>query len=79
MSLLTWVVFGLITGLVINYVSPNSRSFLGTILLGVLGAVLGGFLESAFSENNGSLISMIGVFSGAILLLFMQRALLRNS
>ncbi|MBI2599339.1 GlsB/YeaQ/YmgE family stress response membrane protein [Candidatus Daviesbacteria bacterium] len=79
MNLLSWIIFGLIVGVVANIIDPHParEGWLGTIILGILGAVLGGFL--------GNIIFGVGVtgfnFSsfavavlGALLLLFIGRA-----
>lgn len=79
MLILSWIVFGMIVGMVTNILDPHPEEggVIGAMILGILGAVLGGFL--------GNLILGIGIsgfnftsFSiailGSLLLLFVQRA-----
>ena len=46
MSIIEWVVFGLIVGVVAKFVTPgpDSGGLILTILLGIAGASLGGFI-----------------------------------
>ena len=48
MSLLAWVFFGLIAGSIANLLDPepSKGGILGSIILGVLGAVVGGYLAN---------------------------------
>lgn len=49
MSILYWIIFGLITGSVANFIGPNSQDgIVGSIILGVIGAVVGGYLGKDF-------------------------------
>ena len=49
MGILLWIVFGLIAGVVAKFVmpGPDSGGIVLTILLGVAGAVVGGFIGTA--------------------------------
>lgn len=48
MSLLAWIVFGSIAGLVAHLLDPkqDQGGMLGAMILGVLGAMMGGFLAN---------------------------------
>ena len=50
MGILSWIVFGLIAGLIAKFVMPgkDGGGFITTTLLGVVGAVLGGFAGTRF-------------------------------
>ena len=49
-SLLSWIVTGLIVGLIARALFPGKQSmgFIMTVVLGVVGAALGGLISSAF-------------------------------
>ena len=46
MSLLSWILFGLLAGLVakVIYTGKEPGGFLVTIIIGIIGAMLGGFI-----------------------------------
>jgi uncharacterized membrane protein YeaQ/YmgE (transglycosylase-associated protein family) len=76
MGILSWIVFGLVVGIVAKLVTPGKDpgGFIVTVLLGVAGALLGGFVGRAMgfygpSETAGWLMSI----GGAILLLVIYR------
>lgn len=75
-----WIIFGLIVGVVAKLLMPgrDPGGFVITILLGIAGAVFGGFLGRALGlyrpgEPAGFLMSIIG----AILLLALYRVVAR--
>lgn len=82
MNILTWIVFGLIVGVIANYLDPQpSRGgILGSIILGILGALLGGFLGDLIfgvAVTGFNFTSFILAVIGALLLLFIGRAFRR--
>ena len=58
MGFLTWIIVGLIAGAIAKALMPGGRDepsgWIGTILLGIVGAVLGGFLSSLFFGGGGA-------------------------
>jgi uncharacterized membrane protein YeaQ/YmgE (transglycosylase-associated protein family) len=80
MGILTWIVMGLIVGVIAKLLMPGKDpgGFIITILLGIAGAFLGGFIGKALGFgtvtgfNLGSLLLATG---GAILLLVLYRFL----
>jgi len=80
MGILTWIVMGLIVGVIAKILMPGKDpgGFIITILLGIAGAFLGGFIGKALGFgpvtgfNFGSLLLATG---GAILLLLLYRFL----
>ncbi len=73
-----WIVFGLIVGVLAKLVMPGKDpgGIVVTVLLGIVGALLGGFLGRALQlygpgEPAGVIMSVIG----AVLLLFGYRKL----
>lgn len=76
MSVLGWILFGLVVGAVAKLLMPgrDPGGFIVTILLGVAGALIGGFLGRALGwygpgEAAGFLMSLVG----AVVLLFLYR------
>jgi len=63
----SWIVFGFIVGAIAKLLTPgrDPGGFLVTILLGIAGSLLGGYLGRAFgwygpNQNAGVLMSIIG-------------------
>lgn len=80
MNLLTWILFGLIVGIIANAIDPqpNKGGLFGAILLGIGGAFLGGFLANllfGLGVSGFDLTSFLVAVSGSLLLLFAGRAI----
>ena len=78
LSIIGWIVFGLVVGVVAKLLMPgrDPGGVIVTILLGVVGALLGGFLGRALglygpNDAAGLIMSVIG----AVVLLFAYRKL----
>ncbi len=83
MGFLTWIILGLVAGLIAKFVMPGNDpgGLLVTILVGIAGAVVGGFVASAigFGAVSGINIRSIGIAAiGAFVLLFALRMLKRS-
>ena len=81
MGILSWIVFGLVVGIIAKLVTPgrDPGGFIVTMLLGIAGALLGGCLGRAMgfygqNESAGWLMSI----AGAILLLVLYRLVARR-
>jgi uncharacterized membrane protein YeaQ/YmgE (transglycosylase-associated protein family) len=81
MGILSWILFGLVIGIIAKLLMPgrDPGGFIVTILLGIAGALLGGFIGRAMgfygpTEGAGWLMSI----GGAILLLVIYRMLVRR-
>jgi len=81
MGILTWIVFGLVVGIIAKLLTPGKDpgGFIVTMLLGIAGALLGGFIGRAMGfygpgETAGWLMSI----GGAILLLLLYRLMVRR-
>lgn len=84
MNILAWIVFGLIVGAIANWLDPrpSQGGFLGAIILGILGALLGGFLGDllfGIGVTGFNFSSFIVAVIGALILLFVSRAFLRQT
>ena len=83
MSILAWIVLGLIAGAIAKAIMPGNDpgGIIVTIIIGIVGAFLGGFLGNmvAGSGLNGfSLWSIILAVVGAMLLLWIYRMTTRT-
>ena len=77
MSLLTWIVVGLIAGLLADLVVPGKQNWLVDTLVGMAGAVIGGWLFTAFGgapATGFNLWSILVAFIGAVILLYIVKA-----
>lgn len=80
MGLLAWIIFGLIVGAIAKYIVPGEGpgGILGDIIVGIIGALLGGWLWGVFTHNPGitgfNIGSAIVAIIGAVVLLFIIRA-----
>ena len=78
MSILAWLVVGLIAGFLAKFVVPGEGpgGVVGDILVGVVGAVIGGWVFNMMGHSSADGINVysIGVaFIGAVILLFVAR------
>jgi uncharacterized membrane protein YeaQ/YmgE (transglycosylase-associated protein family) len=81
MGILSWILFGLVIGIIAKLLMPgrDPGGFIVTILLGIAGALLGGFIGRAMgfygpNESAGWIISILG----AIILLVIYRMMVRR-
>jgi uncharacterized membrane protein YeaQ/YmgE (transglycosylase-associated protein family) len=83
-SILGWIVFGLLAGTVARALTPGRQGIgcFGTLAVGVVGALLGGFLgEAVFDEDidfGWDLKPFLLAVAGAIVLLLALNALRRR-
>jgi len=80
MNILAWIVFGLVAGVIAKLIVPGKDpgGFIVTILLGVAGAIVGGWVGTAagFTPVSGfNLGGMVVAVLGAVLLLLIYRLL----
>lgn len=83
MSILGWIIFGAIVGVVAKFLMPghDPGGFIVTILLGIVGALIGGFLGRAVGmygpeqQAGGFIMSVLG----AILVLWGYRMMIGRS
>ena len=84
MSILGWILFGLLAGVVARALTPGRQAIgcFGTLAAGVVGALLGGFLgEAVFGEEidfGWDLKPFLFAVAGAIVLLLALNALRRR-
>ena len=80
-AILSWIVFGLVVGALAKLLMPGNDpgGFIVTVLLGIAGALVGGFLGQAMGfygpdQAAGYIMSIIG----AIILLALYRMMTRR-
>ena len=83
MHIIAWIIFGLIAGVIAKLLMPGDDpgGFIITILLGIAGAIVGGFLANALGlggetgnfGDRGFLIRLAFAVVGAIILLALYR------
>jgi uncharacterized membrane protein YeaQ/YmgE (transglycosylase-associated protein family) len=81
MEILSWIVFGLVIGIIAKLLMPGKDpgGFIVTTLLGIAGALVGGFVGRATglygeSQTAGWLMSILG----AVILLALYRMMARR-
>lgn len=83
-TILMWIVVGFLAGLLAKAVVPGSadepRGFVGTAVLGIVGAIVGGFIYhlltgSAAFRTTLDVMSIVWAAIGAIVVVFVARML----
>ena len=83
MAILSWIVFGLVVGVIAKLLMPGKDpgGFIVTMLLGIAGSLIGGFIGRAItggspgqSAGAGYIMSILG----AIILLAIYRMMVRR-
>jgi uncharacterized membrane protein YeaQ/YmgE (transglycosylase-associated protein family) len=82
MSFIAWIVLGLISGFIASkIVNKSGEGFIVDILLGIVGAFLGGWLFNQFGMvgvTGVNLYSMLVAVIGAVIFLVIYHALFRR-
>lgn len=77
-GLIIWLVIGAIAGwLAGKFMKGKGFGLLGDIVVGIIGALIGGFLLGGFLASLGIIGSIITAFIGAIVLLFIVRLIVK--
>ena len=78
MSCLAWIIVGAISGWLASAVMHSRLGLTGEIIVGVMGALIGGLLFEALgapAENGFSVWTILVAFLGAVILLGLMRLL----
>jgi uncharacterized membrane protein YeaQ/YmgE (transglycosylase-associated protein family) len=76
MGILGWIFFGLIVGVVAKFLTPgrDPGGFIVTILIGIVGALLGGFIGRAIGlYREDDPVGFVMAVIGSIVLLLLYR------
>ena len=80
MAFVWFILIGLVAGwLAGKLVKGGGFGVLGNIIVGVLGALLGGFLFGSLSAGGGLLGSILVATAGAVILLLLARVVKRGN
>lgn len=82
MGIISWIILGLVAGILAKWLMPgkDGGGMIVTILLGIAGAFVGGWLGSFFglgTTGGFSIGSIVTATVGAIVLLFIYRKFLK--
>ncbi len=73
MSLIAWIVLGAIAGAIGNYAVKGGFGLIGTVILGMVGALVGGFIANALLYGNDlntiNWLSLVFAVFGSILVI----------
>ncbi|MBV7413571.1 putative transglycosylase associated protein [Aeromonas encheleia] len=75
MGFMTWIVLGLIVGILAKWIMPgkDGGGFIMTVILGVIGAMVGGYVSTLLgmgTVNGFNLPSILIATVGALMVLF---------
>lgn len=75
MNFIGWILFGLVVGAIAKFLMPgrDPGGWIVTILLGIAGSFVGGFLATTLMGSQQQTAGWIGSIIGAIVLLFIYR------
>lgn len=76
-ALLMWIVIGAIAGFLAGQIMKSGFGLVGDIIVGMVGAVLGGWLLGGIIVIGGLLGSIVLATLGAVILLFILRLVRR--
>ena len=82
MGILSWIILGLVAGwLAGQFMKGGGYGLIGDIILGIIGALVGGFLASRLLDidvNGFNLVSILIAFVGACIVIGISRAVSGN-
>ncbi len=81
MDILTWLIVGLIAGVLASLVMGGGYGIIGDIIIGIVGAFLGGWLFSRLGVGtpfSGLAGTIFVAFIGAVVLIFLLRLISRG-
>jgi uncharacterized membrane protein YeaQ/YmgE (transglycosylase-associated protein family) len=82
MSVIGWIIFGLIVGIIAKFLMPgrDPGGFIITTLLGIAGALVGGFLGRFLGlYGEGDPVGFVMAIIGSIVLLLIYRMASRSA
>ena len=84
MGILTWILMGLVVGVIAKFVMPGKDpgGIFVTILIGIAGAFVGGYVGSMLGLGNVTgfnLVSLLLATGGAVILLLAYRLITKRS
>lgn len=89
-DILAWIFFGLVTGFIVNLVMPTTGGLFATMILGIVGAIFGGWLmgflnstlklnlPTATGPDSFNFPGLIVAVIGALVVVFIYRKVFRG-
>ena len=81
MGWITWILIGLVAGIIAKVVMGDRFGWIVTILLGIVGAIVGGWISGYFGGpgvTGFNLVSVLVAAGGAIVVLFIYGLVARR-
>ena len=80
MDILTWLIVGLVAGVLASFVVGGGFGLLGDIIIGIIGAFIGGwiFAQLGLGAPGGLVGTILVAFVGAVVLLLLLRLIRRR-
>ncbi len=80
LTILWWIVVGLIAGWATGKIMGSGRGFLMDIVIGIAGAIIGGWIMRAvgFAGRGGMIYTILVAIGGAIVLTWLYRLIFRG-
>ncbi len=80
MNIITWIILGALAGWIASMImkTNDEQGAIGNIIVGIIGAVLGGFVMQALGSsgiNGFNLYSILVAIGGAVILLAVYKAI----
>ncbi len=82
MNILLWIILGAISGWLASIIMKSSHGMLEDIILGIIGAFVGGFVMNLFGQpgvTGFNFYSLIITVMGSVILIFLGRLIHRQS
>jgi uncharacterized membrane protein YeaQ/YmgE (transglycosylase-associated protein family) len=76
MGIILWIIFGAIAGFVASHIMGSGEGLLWDIVLGIVGALVGGFIMNAFGGTGitgFNIYSFIVAIIGAVIVIWIGR------
>ncbi len=83
MGFISWIILGLIAGVLAKWIMPgkDGGGFIMTVILGIAGAIVGGWVGSLVGISSTGGFSLGGIFMatvGALIILFIYNRFIRS-
>ncbi len=76
MGILLWIVLGAISGWIASMIMKSNQGLFGDILLGIIGAIIGGFVMNLFGQSGVTgfnVYSAVVSILGAVIVIWLGR------
>lgn len=81
MGIILWIIFGALVGWVASMVMKTNDGVIMDIIIGIVGAILGGFIMSLLGKsgvNGFNIYSFLVALLGAVVLIWLVKTIRRN-